>query len=380
MLQKRNSKFGLMVVFGLLVFFGIVLNPLWASQSKYKNFPVPADCMEQVRSESKKLHIYNWAEYYPKELYDKFEAEFGIKVVEDHYADANEMMQKFKLNPDTPYDLVIVGGARHAILLDKMGLVQHFNHKWLPNVNAYLSDEFKTLPFDPGNQFQIPMYRYHTVYAYNSEFVDPNDPLIGSWKLLFEGPEKYRNKITMLDNHFHVIGSALKYLGYSFNSVNEEELMQAKELLLKQKSYVMAYDSWPRRLIAEKEAWITQSWTGDMWYVSRDVKSMRNVLPKEGTFWSLESIFIPKGAKSPAAAQLFLNFLFRTDINAMVIEWIGYPPTHRHVMEFMPDEMKQWPGFIVDPEYQKKCEGDDIKAFTGKGEELRMKIWVELKQ
>ena len=80
--------------------------------------------------------------------------------------------------------------------------------------------------------------------------------------------------------------------------------MQAKELLLKQKSYVMAYDSWPRRLIAEKEAWITQSWTGNMWYVSRDVKSMRNVLPKEGTFWFLESIFIPKGAKSPAAAQL----------------------------------------------------------------------------
>jgi len=106
-----------------------------------------------------------------------------------------------------------------------------------PTSASTFSTIIKTLAFDPGNQSQIPMYRYHTVYSYNSEFVDPNDPLIGSWKLLFEGPEKYRNKITMLDNHFHVIGSALKYLGYSFNSVNEEELKQAKELLLKHRHH-----------------------------------------------------------------------------------------------------------------------------------------------
>ena len=380
MLQKYDRVLGLIGVSVLLVLWAGILNPLWASPDKYENFSVPENCMEKVRGESKKLYVYNWAEYYPKKLYEMFEAEYGIQVIEDHYADANEMMQKFRMNPDTPYDLVIGGGARHAIILDKMGLVTPLNHDWLPNVDAYLGDEFKRLSFDPGNKFQVPMYRYHTVYAYNSEFVDPNDPLIGSWKLLFEGPEKYRGKITMLDNHFHAIGSALKYLGYSWNSVDEEELRQAKELLLKQKAYVMAYDSWPRRLIADKEAWITQSWTGDMWYMSRDVKSMRNVLPKEGTFWSLESLFIPKGSKNPATAQLFLNFLFRTDVNAMVIEWIGFPPTHKHVMEFMSDEMKQWPGFIVDPEYQKKCEGDDIKAFSGKGEELRTKIWEELKQ
>ena len=380
-MQKRSAlKIGVMVVSCLLVCFAIALDPVWASASKYQNFPVPEECMQQVQKESKKLYVYNWAEYYPKELYQKFEEEFGIQIVEDHYADANEMLTKFKLNPKTPYDLVIGGAPRIAIVLEKMGLLKHLNHDWLPNVDAYLMDEFKAMDFDPGNRFQIPTYYFNVVFAYNSKYVDPNDPLIDSWKMLFEPPGKYRGRITMLDNHFNVIGTALKYLGYSYTSDNEEELMQAKDLLLKQKPYVMAYNSWPRRLIVEEEAWITHSWTGDMWYASRDQPALRNVLPKEGSYWSVESLFIPNGARSPAAAHLFLNFLFRTDMNVLTIETVGYPPVHKHVMEFMSDEMKAWPGFIIDPEYRKKCDGVNIRAFTGKGEELRLKIWEEVKK
>jgi spermidine/putrescine transport system substrate-binding protein len=381
-MQKNFAlKIGVMAVSGLLVCFAIALNPVWAaSASKYKNFPVPEECMQQVQKESKTLHIYNWAEYYPQKLYDKFEEEFGIKIVEDHYADSNEMLTKFKLNPKTPYDVVIGGAPRHSIVLEKMDALVHLNHDWIPNVDAYLLDDFKEMNFDPGNTFQIPTYTFTTVFAYNSKYVDPNEPLLDSWKFIFEGPKKYRNKITMLDNHFHTIGTALKALGYAYTSDNKEELMQAKELLLKQKASVMAYDSWPRRLIVEEQAWISHSWTGDMWYASRDQPAWRNVLPKEGSYWSVESVFIPKGAKSPAAAHLFLNFLFRTDMNALTIETVGYPPVHKHVMEFMSDEMKAWPGFILDPEYMKKCDGVNIRAFTGKGEELRQKIWMELKK
>ena len=109
------------------------------------------------------------------------------------------------------------------------------NWDWLPNVKAYLKDEYKNRAFDPGNKFQLPDSGYSTTYAVNSKYVDMSDPLIGSWKFLFES-EKYKNKITMLDNMYEAIGAALKYLGYSWNSDNESELMQAKEVLMKQKA------------------------------------------------------------------------------------------------------------------------------------------------
>ena len=67
-------------------------------------------------------------------------------------------------------------------------------------------------------------------------------------------------------------------------------------------------------------------------------------------------------------------------MNAMLLEWIGYPPTHNQALELMSPEIQAWPGFSVSPEYQAKCDSVDIRAFTGKGEELRLKIWEELKK
>ncbi len=61
--------------------------------------------------------------------------------------------------------------------------------------------------------------------------------------------------------------------------------------------------------------------------------------------------FIPSGTKHPVTAHLFLNYLYRTDVNVLLIKTIGYPPAHKHVMEFMSPEMKAWPGFILPDGY-----------------------------
>ena len=49
-------------------------------ESKYKNFPVPKKCMEQVRKEGNELYVYNWSEWWPNELFQNFTKEFGVKI------------------------------------------------------------------------------------------------------------------------------------------------------------------------------------------------------------------------------------------------------------------------------------------------------------
>jgi spermidine/putrescine transport system substrate-binding protein len=383
--QMKRSSLKTTLLILLIAFsftFGIFAGPVIAAESKYKDYPVPKELMDQVRKEGSKLNVYNWAEWWPEELFNNFSKEFGIQVVFDYYADTEEMVTKFKLNPKAPYDVVLGCGVAEVIRLRAMGIVQDLNHDYLPNVKAYLKDEYKNRAFDPGNRFQIPDSGYATTYAVNSKYVDMKDPKIGSWKFIFEN-KKYANKITMLDNMYEAIGAALKSLGYSWNSDNESELMQAKEVLIKQKARVMAYDSWPRRPLVEEEAWISQTWDGDAWLVSQDMPSkgsLKGVLPKEGTYIGTNTDFIPSGAKHPAAAHLFLNYLYRTDVNVLLIKVIGYPPAHKHVMEFMSPEMKAWPGFILPDGYIEKCDFVDEKAFTGKGKALRLKIWEALKQ
>jgi spermidine/putrescine-binding protein len=99
-----------------------------------------------------------------------------------------------------------------------------------------------------------------------------------------------------------------------------------------------------------------------------------------GYSWTSDNEAELMAAKHPATAHLFLNYLFRTEANAMLCEWIGYPPVHKHVMELMSDEMKAWPGFVMTPEYLEKCDMPSPSYLTGKGLKLRQKIFEELKR
>ena len=52
------------------------------------------------------LYLYGWADYIPKEIYDEFEKETGIKVVEDIYSSNEEMFTKLKAG-GKGYDIVV---------------------------------------------------------------------------------------------------------------------------------------------------------------------------------------------------------------------------------------------------------------------------------
>jgi len=374
MIWKRS-----LVVFLTALLLSAGLAASVSADDSFTNYPVPQELMDQVREEGSVLNIYDWAEWWPEEMFTNFAEEFGIELTRDHFASTDEMMTKFKLNPKTPYDLVLGTGPNNVMMMAPQGLIRKLNYDYLPNVKAYLMDEFKSADFDPGNAHHVPSALYMVTFTYNSKYVDPNDPMANSWGMLFDRPQ-YAGKITMIDSFYDSIGAALKYLGYSWTSDVESELMEAKALLMKQKPSVLAYDSWPRRLLVEEEAWISQMWTGDGWLLSRDKAGMMGAMPKEGSLWGTNTEFIPAGAKHPAAAHLFLNYLFRPDVNALYCEWIGYPPVHKKVMDMMSPEMKAWPGFIMTKEYLEKCDQPSLRYLTGKGLEMRVKIWEELKQ
>ena len=60
-----------------------------------------------------------------------------------------------------------------------------------------------------------------------------------------------------------VIGAALKYLGYSYNSRNESELQKAKELVLKWKKNIAKFDvDEAKRGLDSCEFYIVQQYSG----------------------------------------------------------------------------------------------------------------------
>ncbi len=337
--------------------------------------PVPRDAFEQA-VEGGKLYIYDWAEWWPDEIFEGFSEEFGIEVSRDHFASTDEIKTKFSLYPDTPFDLITGIGIEDTVPLIELGVAQKMNHDWMPNVFEYMAEDLMEMDYDPGLEYSVPTDLYFCAYLYNTELVD--DPRIPSWSVLFEPADEYKGRITLLDNADETVGAALKYLGYNWYSDNEAELMEAKEVLLAVKPHVMAYDSWPSLLLYGDEALISELWYGDGWFLNDEYEAIVPVLPAEGNKLGIDNTINPIGSPNPAAAHLFLNYLFRPEVYAFYIQAIWYPPTHTAVLELLPADFQEK---VTIPEgYLDKCDPFDPRAITGIGLELRTEIWEEMKR
>jgi spermidine/putrescine transport system substrate-binding protein len=353
-----------------------IFHPAYAND-KLPIYTAPDDVIAQAKKEGT-LYIYDWAEWWPEELYTNFEKEFGIKVIRDNYASADEMISKFRLNPGTKYDLINVG-ITDVIKLKKMGALKKLNHDWVPNMTNYLMADFKDMAYDPGYEYMSPDNVYLTGIAYNSKYVPDDTKNLFSWKAIFEG-DQFNGRMTQLDDSYTAIGSALMYLGYNPNSDDEKELDAAKAVLLKQKSKLIAYDSSPNRLLAEEECVVSVMWAGDVFWAKSEQPALKLALPENGTMMGVGGMVIGKGGPSPAAAHLFLNYLWRPKNMAMLIEGIGYSSTHKAVFDLLSDEAKVFPSIAPSEEYLSKCKIEEERAALGKGRTLRAKIWEEVKK
>lgn len=377
--RRGFIKGGLALGFSFGFLSGIQSDVFATQGEEFETIPVPEECMKQVRKEGSKLNIYNWGGWWPEEkIYGGFSDEFDIDVTVDYFADMDELVTKFKLHPEAAYD-VTLPDTRAFGQMKKLGILQELNHDWIPNAKKYLPEEIKNLWYDPGYKYGITTDRYYEGYGYNKKYVDPKDPRIPHWDLLFECQD-YAGKVTMSNSMFHTIGSALKYLGFSYNSTKEDELRMAEEVLLHQKPWVMAYNSWPKRQFLEEEVWIAHGWVGDIYTYYKDLKETRAAAPPEGTLKGADSLVIPKGSPHPAAAHLFLNYMLRPKVNATLLTFIGYAPTHTVTPQLMPEKLKEWPGVVIEKEFWDRCEFIRPEAYTGKGLELRSKIWENLKR
>lgn len=375
-MKKSKLLKGGLVILVTFAFSLLMLSSVFtALGSEYEIFSVPDECMEQVREEGSKLHIYDWAEWWPEEIYEGFSQEYGIKIVRDNFADMDELLTKFKLYPKAEYDFVLPEG-RVFMQMKELDMLQPLNHDWIPNANEYLPEETKQSWYDPGYQYGVASDLYVLGYSYNTDYVD--DARIPSWGALLQPDEKYKGRISMLNSMYGTIGATLKYLGYSWNSVDEDELMEAKELLLQQKPWVMAYDSWPVRIMLEEEGWMAEQWYGDAYFLSQELGSLRVAMPTEGSQKGIDFMAIPIGSPHPAAAHLFINYILRPEVNALLIETIAYIPNHTTSGQLLSEELQ---AILPSEEYlADKCEWETSQAYTGKGKELRTAIWEELKR
>ena len=286
----------------------------------------------QKRSKQKVI-VYNWGEYLDPEVITMFEEETGIDVIYEEF-ETNEIMYPKVQSGAIAYDVVCTSDYMIQKMLDN-GLLAEINFDNVPNLKnigqRYMD---KSREFDPENKYSVP-YCWGTVgILYNKTMVD--EP-IDSWSILWD--DKYRDNILMQDSVRDAFGVTLKYLGYSLNSTDLDELTEAMNLLIVQKPLVQAYviDQVRDKMIGN-EAAIGVIYSGEAIYTQNENPDLEYVIPKEGSNIWIDSWVIPKNAEHKENAEAFINFLCRPDIALMNFDYITYSTPNTAARELIEDE------------------------------------------
>jgi spermidine/putrescine transport system substrate-binding protein len=320
------------------------------------------------------LHYYNWASYVNPKTYGAFTSETGVKVKKDFYA-SNEDLQAKLQGGARGYDLIVPTGYMVQILADA-GLLEEIDWSRLPNAKANIEPKFQGLPFDPQDRYSVPKDWGTTGFMYRSDLVKERPT---SWQEFYElakGP--YSKKVTVLDGIPEVVGSALVMLGHSYNSDDEAELEQAKQELIKLKPHILAITSteYKQMLIAGR-AHMALGWNGDGAAVAAKKPAEYVIAEEGGEFW-VDSYAIPTGAKNPAAAHAWIDFVYDPANNATETEYTYYgSPLKRPVIKPAIDPKVFANDDVFPPDATlKKLEANEVSP---QGTKLRDRIWTEFK-
>jgi spermidine/putrescine transport system substrate-binding protein len=323
-----------------------------------------------LSAEEKKLSFYNYDTYIGENTLADFNTATGIEVKMDLFADGDELFTKLKAgNPG--YDVIIPTNDKVQRMITANMLIP-LDHAKIPNI-ANIDPGFMNPSFDPGRKFSLP-YMWGTVgVGYRKSKVEG---ALDSWKWVYDDA-KYAGHVAILGDQEHALGCALKYLGFSYNSIDAGELAKAKDLVISAKKIIKKFaDDNGQDLLAQGEVDLTMEYNGDIAQVMKEDPDVSYVIPKEGANIWEDTIAIAAGAPHPENAHAFINFVFDKDVGKAIAETIQYATPNKAARDVMDGAYKENAAIFPPDDLLKKCE---YAAYLGEEAlKARDEIWTAI--
>ncbi|KAA0233554.1 MAG: Spermidine/putrescine-binding periplasmic protein [Acidimicrobiales bacterium] len=301
------------------------------------------------------LVLYNWSEYIDPELITQFEQQYGVSVTEDFFPSNEDMLAKVSSGA-SGFDVVVPSDYMVAIMIEE-GLLAELQADAIPNL-ANLDPEFTDLPFDPEGRYSVP-------YQWGTSGIAVDTNVVGedfeqSWGIIFdpEQADAYSGKISMLNDPRESLGAALKYLGYSLNTSDPDELAEAQELLTETTARLATYDSDQfEDLLVGGETAVAHGWSGDFFRAFDEASTddfdayeqYSYFVPEEGGVRWVDNMAILADAPHPCTAHTFVDFMLDAENGAALTNFNFYASPNAAAEEFIDPEILEDPA-IYPPE------------------------------
>ena len=322
------------------------------------------------------LFLTTWPNYHDPKTIQQFTDLTGVKVELTIFGSNEEMLAKLQAG-GTGWDVLVPTNYTFETY-GKLGLLELLDLTKIPRFDA---SRFEQRFLEPANYpagstdfLGVSKDWGTTGYVINTEFVTkPMTSWKDYWDLL---RTDYSGKATIHDYQLTGIGNALKYFGYSFNSVDTAELAKAEELLIDAKKHFFAITSDYQPPMRNKDAWIAMAWTGDGVQLNRDIPSIQYVIGSDGgELWS-DFFAVVAGAPHREAAYAFLDFMSTPKIAARDAEFHGYPVVDSAATELLPASVTGNPIIYPDDKFLTPLEFGAAVTLTDPN---RAELWARFK-
>ena len=320
---------------------------------------------------AKELIFYDWEADMPQSVLDAFTAEYGVKIKYLVYEAQEEAIANIEAGQI--YDVAVME-SRFIPQLAQKDLLAELHHDHLSNLKN-ISASFRELAYDPDNEYSIPYNWGTTGLVVRSDLLD--EP-VTHWSDLWDA--RYAGRVAVwMGQRREIISLTLKSLGYSANSEDAQQLKAALHRLIQLKHNAFALEDYDlsssTNVMVEGKAVISMGYAYDALSGQEKNPAIEYVLPQEGALLWNDTFIVPKASANQSTAEVFLNFLLRPEINAMIANENLYATPNEAARLFIEPEILNNP--VIFPKNKALVNAELVLPLTSSGQALYDQVWEQ---
>jgi spermidine/putrescine transport system substrate-binding protein len=271
------------------------------------------------------LTISNWPLYIDEGTVPAFEQATGVSVKYVEDINSNEeffnKVQPLLAQGESGGRSIFVLADYMVVKMHQLGYLMEFDKSAMPEFERNLSASLRNPPFDPGRSYTAPWQSGMTGLIVNTKAA----PDAHSICAIFD--PKYKGKVDVLNEVREAVPLTMKCEGKDPSKATEADWMKAiaKLKAAAESGQIRRFtgNDYARDLTSG-DAVVVMGWSGDAVQLQEDNPNLEWRMPTEGCMLWSEDMVIPVGAPNPTAAEAWINFVYKPEIQANIAEYVNY--------------------------------------------------------